>query len=133
MTGSKNEGASQPTYKMVVDKDVYVTARDGVRLAVDVYRPDAPGKFPALLAISPYGKDVQTCDSPPQPFGKSVFEASIEAGNPCYYASRGYAYAIADLRGTGGTPVASGKPCSIITGNMLLNWFRTRRLLLSCR
>jgi len=26
---------------------------DGVRLAVDIYRPDAPGKVPALLAMSP--------------------------------------------------------------------------------
>lgn len=101
MTSSARTEASQPVYKMVVDRDVYVTARDGVRLAVDVYRPDAPGKFPALLAISPYGKDVQTCDSPPQPFGKSVFEASIESGDPCYYATRGYVYAIADLRGIG--------------------------------
>ena len=31
--------------------------RDGIRLAVDVYRPDAEGKFPALLAMSGYGKD----------------------------------------------------------------------------
>ena len=100
MSSVQAEG-SQPIYKMIAEKDVYVTARDGVRLAVDVYRPDAPGKFPALLAISPYGKDAQTCDSPPQPFGKSVFEASIEAGDPCYYTSRGYVYAIADLRGTG--------------------------------
>ena len=101
MTSSVTTGASQPVHGMTVEKDVYVTARDGVRLAVDIYRPDAPGKFPALLAISPYGKDVQTCDSPPQPFGKSVFEASIESGDPCYYAARGYVYAIADLRGTG--------------------------------
>jgi predicted acyl esterase len=98
---SSNAAGSEPVYKMIAEKDVYVTVRDGVRLAVDVYRPDAPGKFPALLAISPYGKDAQTCDSPPQPFGKSIFEASIEAGDPCYYTARGYVYAIADLRGTG--------------------------------
>ena len=69
MASSVKTEASQPVYGMTVDRDVYVTARDGVRLAVDIYRPDTPGKFPALLAISPYGKDVQACDSPPQPFG----------------------------------------------------------------
>ena len=40
---------------MIVDKDVWVTMRDGVRIPVDIYRPDAPGKFPALLAMSVYG------------------------------------------------------------------------------
>ncbi|MCE5253228.1 MAG: CocE/NonD family hydrolase [Actinomycetia bacterium] len=101
MRNEADRPASQPEYGVQVDKDVFVASRDGVRLAVDVYRPDAPGTFPALLAISPYGKSVQVNDSPPQPFGKSVFEASIEAGDPYFYAKRGYAYAIADLRGTG--------------------------------
>src|SRR5664279_2726782 len=49
---------SQPRYKMVVDKDVMVTMRDGVRVAVDVYRPDAPGRFPSLYATSPFQKDL---------------------------------------------------------------------------
>ena len=31
--------------------------RDGVRLAADIYRPDAPGRFPALVTRGPYGKD----------------------------------------------------------------------------
>jgi len=44
-------------YGTKVERNVYVPARDGVRLAVDIYRPDAPGRFPALLALSPYGKD----------------------------------------------------------------------------
>jgi len=93
--------ASQPTYGTTVDRDVFVPARDGVKLAVDIYRPDAPGKFPALLAMSPYGKDTQMFDTPPQPFGKSIFEASIECGDACFYAQRGYVYVIADLRGIG--------------------------------
>ena len=29
--------------------------RDGVRLSTNIYRPDAPGKFPVLLTRSPYG------------------------------------------------------------------------------
>ncbi|OFW60034.1 MAG: hypothetical protein A2133_05295 [Actinobacteria bacterium RBG_16_64_13] len=70
-------------------------------MAIDIYRPDAPGKFPALLALSPYGKTLQTFQTPPQPFGKSCFEASIESGDPYFYAPRGYVYVIGDLRGTG--------------------------------
>jgi predicted acyl esterase len=92
--------ASQPQYE-VIKETFMVPSRDGIGLAVDVYRPDADGKFPALLAQSPYGKDAQVFESPPQPFGKSIFEASVESGYPYYYAKRGYAYAIADFRGLG--------------------------------
>ena len=34
-----------------------VTMRDGTRLATDVFRPDAPGRFPVLINRGPYGKD----------------------------------------------------------------------------
>ena len=51
----------EPSYdKMKWDRDVMVPMRDGVHLCVDVYRPDAQGKFPALLAFAPHNKDLQT-------------------------------------------------------------------------
>jgi putative CocE/NonD family hydrolase len=98
---NKMNPASQPQHKMIIEENVMVSARDGVKLAVDVYRPDGPGKFPGLLAISVYGKSTQTFETPPQPFGGNVYEASIESGVPEYWASRGYALVIADYRGTG--------------------------------
>ena len=49
MAKSKNQPAV-PNYKMKIEKNVMVPVRDGVRLAVDIYRPDAPGKFPPCLA-----------------------------------------------------------------------------------
>ena len=101
MKKSERSAGSQPEYGVKVDENVFVPARDGVGLAIDIYRPDAPGKSPALLAMSPYGKSLQTFETPPQPFGKSVFEASIESGDPYFYAKRGYVYVIGDLRGTG--------------------------------
>ena len=40
---------SQPIYGTKVEGlDMMIPMRDGVRLAVDVYRPDAQGRFPAL-------------------------------------------------------------------------------------
>ena len=42
---------------MRIDKDVPMTARDGVVLRADVYRPDAPGRFPVLLSRLPYDKN----------------------------------------------------------------------------
>ena len=44
-------------YRVVRERNVMVPMRDGVRLATDVYRPDAAGRFPALVTRGPYGKD----------------------------------------------------------------------------
>ena len=47
---------SQPRYEMVTETDVFVTMRDGVRVAVDIFRPDGPGEFPVIYAIGLAGK-----------------------------------------------------------------------------
>ena len=45
-----------------VERDVMVEMRDGLRIACDVYRPVAAGRYPVLYAVSPYIKD--TVDLP---------------------------------------------------------------------
>lgn len=40
---------SQPAYSIQHQTKVPVPMRDGVKLAAEVFRPDAPGKFPALM------------------------------------------------------------------------------------
>jgi predicted acyl esterase len=43
-----------------VEKDVMVPMRNGVHLAVDIYRPDVEGeKFPAILSFAGWGKELQ--------------------------------------------------------------------------
>lgn len=66
---------SQPTYKVEVDVNVMVPMRDGVKLATDIYRPEAEGRFPAILVRLPYGKTEAYCEMPA--FG-------------WYFAKRGY-------------------------------------------
>jgi putative CocE/NonD family hydrolase len=98
------ETATTQRFNLVIDKDIYVEMPDGVRLCVDVYRPDAPGKFPALLAMGPYGKELQTLNAtfPPQPLYRSpLWDGNIEAGDSREIVSRGYVHVIADIRGTG--------------------------------
>ena len=70
---------SQPIYKIREEKNVYVEMRDGVRLACDIYRPDAEGKFPALLSMCPYTKELESLKIPPKPFNQEY--ATIERGN----------------------------------------------------
>ena len=43
--------------KVVLEQNVMVPMRDGVRLATDVFRPDTPGRHPVLVTRGPYGKD----------------------------------------------------------------------------
>ena len=48
---------SAPEYNVKVMKDVLIPMRDGVNLAANLYMPDAPGKFPAVMKYHPYHKD----------------------------------------------------------------------------
>ena len=79
---------------MKVEKDVTVTMRDGVRISLCVYRPDAPGRFPRC--------------SPPRPTSTSWTQVPAyplflwrETGPIEWYVGQGYAYVHADVRGSG--------------------------------
>ena len=99
----KEAQGSQPVYGIKLEKDVYVPVRDGVRLAVDIFRPDAGGKFPALLAYGQYGKELEQMGLtlPPQARPSPLWDGAIEGGDTKYIVPRGYAHIIADARGTG--------------------------------
>ena len=45
---------------MIADKDIAVAMRDGVKLSIDVYRPETEEKLPVLLAFAVYNKDAVT-------------------------------------------------------------------------
>lgn len=92
---------SRPLYKIKEERDVYVPVRDGVKLCMDIFRPDADGKFPALFAPSGYPKDIQSLKIPPQPVQSFVFDHDVEAGDIDFFVSRGYVHIILDARGTG--------------------------------
>jgi len=99
----KQAKGSQPVHGIKARETVLVPMRDGVRLAVDVYRPEARGKFPALLALCVYGKDLQVLPVK-QPQGREtslVWDGTMESGSTKYFVSRGYVHVIADVRGCG--------------------------------
>jgi predicted acyl esterase len=73
---------------------VSFAARDGVRLAAAVHRPDAGAPVPALLAASPYRFDNDTLPASPQFLWR-------ETGPIELYVERGYAYVHLDVRGSG--------------------------------
>jgi len=96
----------EPAYpRMISERDVAVPMRDGVNLSVDIYRPDANERFPALLAFAIYNKDFQGPDIaaavPPQPAWSSLWTGPIEAGDTKFLTSRGYVHIIGSPRGVG--------------------------------
>ena len=70
--------------EVVIENDVPIPMRDGVRLYANVYRPQAEAKFPVLVIRLPYGKDEYYCRMPA--IGK-------------FWAKKGYAAVIQDVRG----------------------------------
>ena len=79
---------------MKVEKGITVTMRDGVRISLCVYRPDAPGKFPTLFAASPYQYEMDEVPAYPLFLWR-------ETGPVEWYVGQGYAYVHADVRGSG--------------------------------
>jgi uncharacterized protein len=97
---------------IIVERDVLIKMRDGVRLAVNVFRPDKPGKFPVIMAfVGPYGKDIG-----PDEYSYSRYEYFVDLGltvgtlriseatpfegpDPAFWVSNDYAVVHLDTRG----------------------------------
>jgi uncharacterized protein len=87
-------------FDVILESNLRVPMRDGVRLATDVYRPardgrPAPGRFPAILERTPYGRDVtyfrDITAAEPEPRTRAEVAA--------YYVRRGYVVLFQDCRG----------------------------------
>ena len=93
-TGRDYRNLSEPTHAMTRDDDVPVPMRDAINLLADVLRPAEPGRYPVLIAASPYPRQIQDLGAP---------AGFIEAGASDFFVPRGYVHVIANCRGTGGS------------------------------
>ena len=93
-TGRDYRNLSKPQYGVRRDDNVAIPMRDGTPLLADVHRPSADGRFPALIAASPYPRQIQDLGAP---------AGFIEAGVTEFWVPRGYVHVIANVRGTGGS------------------------------
>ena len=106
-------GYSEPMYQRATRFSVYVPMRDGVRRAIDVYRPlvgrePVPDRLPVIYLSQRYVRAWRnqdgTIDSPVarvQPNGTFVIGDGAGAGIYSWYLRFGYAVVIADMRGAG--------------------------------
>ena len=74
-----------PGFDVVVERDAICELRDGTILRNDIYRPEAVGTYPVLLARGPYDKRVALSS-----FGNS---------HAAWFAEHGYIVIIQDTRG----------------------------------
>jgi putative CocE/NonD family hydrolase len=81
--------------EIIVERDLLVTARDGVRLATDVYRPAGTGRFPVLLERTPYNKSAPSRSERTA----AVATPRPRAGVARYFVCHGYAVVYQDRRG----------------------------------
>jgi hypothetical protein len=63
-TGRDYRALSEAEYGIRRTNDVEIAVRDGVTLLADLFRPDAEGRFPALLSFSCYPRQIQDVGPP---------------------------------------------------------------------
>src|ERR1035437_4649433 len=92
--------------KIVFERDVRATMRDGKSLATNVFRPAEPGRYPVLLHLSPQGKHRLPPDHtydvriPNTGIIRVSQWAAFEAQDPVYWVPHGYVVIVADCRAT---------------------------------
>lgn len=76
------------TSEIIIDKAIPVPMSDGTKLAADIYRPKADGRFPAIVERTPYNRE------------ESVI---LRTKTPQYFAERGFVFVVQDVRGRFGS------------------------------
>ncbi|HIY49057.1 MAG TPA: CocE/NonD family hydrolase [Candidatus Barnesiella excrementavium] len=101
----RREGAMPLPCDILLERDVAIKLRDGVTIYADVFRPVGDEACPAILAWSPYGKEIggQMLDDVPMRSGVPLNATSglekFEGPDPAYWVAHGYAIVNPDKRG----------------------------------
>ncbi|CAI7599822.1 unnamed protein product [Penicillium pancosmium] len=101
------EGRRPFHQETLFDEVVEIPLRDGVKIYCDIFRPVTDAKIPAILAVSPYGKNgngFRIFDNIPFRLGLPESATSglekFEGPDPAEWCPRGYAIVNVDIRGT---------------------------------
>ncbi len=92
--------STSPRRHRVLREDPFaIPLRDGTELVGTLFRPDCEERVPLLLSFHPYNQEYQLAQIMPEGF--SYQRGWIEGGDPWFFARRGYAHGIFNVRGTG--------------------------------
>src|SRR3954463_15101467 len=94
VTPTEYQKRRPPTYAVPQPRSQYLTMRDGVRLAIDVYVPGVDTRFPTVVILTPYYRrfKVTSTEAEPSPNAAKYRD---------FFVPRGYALVVIDVRGTG--------------------------------
>ena len=84
---ARDRPAIEAHFEVDVEWDVRITARDGIELSANIWRPQTADPVPAILEIIPYGKD--------------NWRRAADMTRGAWFAARGFALCRVDVRGTG--------------------------------
>lgn len=101
--GRYDYGLSQPAYDIKFERAIMIPMRDGTRLVGDLFRPDAPGRFPVIMAEAPYTRYMTVQPGVDDNAGVGTRFQQFEQANPEYWVPRGYVYLTFDARGFSGS------------------------------
>src|ERR1700722_2115976 len=104
-----NWKSSERKYRVLTERDVKIPMADGVNLRCDIWRPESTETFAAILGFHCYHSAAQTGPITPAAIstaqwrnpGQERTNASLEAGDPAFFARRGYVHIVCNARGTG--------------------------------
>jgi predicted acyl esterase len=101
---------------MKIEWDVPIKMDDGLVLRADIFRPETPGRYPAILSYGPYGKglafqegyktawEIMARENPDALAGSSNKYQNWEVVDPEKWVPDGYAVVRVDSRGAGRSP-----------------------------
>jgi hypothetical protein len=97
-------------YALRLEKDLHIPLRDGAYVVADVFRPESDGRFPIIMTMGPYSKDIHFREWNPTVDYEHLPERGPfmhwETVNPDWWVPQGYVVIRVDGRGTGKSPGA---------------------------
>lgn len=120
------KGYAEPVYKGFSYSSQYLTMRDGVKLAADIFLPakrKENEQFPTIIYLTRYVRSLQAkfpFNLLKNPVLVVVPESEIE-----YFTSYGYACVIVDVRGSGasfGSRTMEFSPAEVKDGSEIVDW-----------
>lgn len=104
----KTPGKKAMQTETVFERNIMLKMRDGIKIYTDVFRPATSDKekVPAIIAWSPYGKNVSVANlgiaahNAGVAFDRTSGYEKFEAPDPADWCNRGYAVVNPDARGS---------------------------------
>ncbi|MDB5873368.1 MAG: peptidase [Ramlibacter sp.] len=99
-------------FAMKVEKHVSIPTRDGGHVVADIFRPDGSGKFPVIMTMGPYPKDIPFKAWSPPSYERQEMKSGTgdadymhwETPLPDFWVPEGYVLVRCDQRGSGASP-----------------------------